>query len=152
MISQAFLDMKPGGRIQGYRNSAPRFIKLLGVGVAARSIVERIGASRGANVMAGRSGSEEAPDADHGAMDAPVDGVQPHAVIVVLQAGMADAFPFAIERTAAMLSVVQLDGNCGKCGSGGSGKRLRELRSVADLFVSTSDPDFVGELVDNLAS
>jgi hypothetical protein len=35
---------------------------------------------------------------------------------------------------------------------GENNKKLRELRAVADLYVTTSDREFVAELVNNLAS
>lgn len=84
-------------------------------------------------------------------MDLPVDGIRPHAVIVVHQEGEPDRFPFRIERTASMLSFIVLE-DWARDREATSEGRMRGLRAIADLFVTTSDRDFVRELVDNLAS
>lgn len=140
-----FLDRKPGRRIEGYRNSRPRIVKVLGVGDSASAVVRRYGRSRGANVLAPATGDPDRPES----LDARVDGLAPHAVVLVLQ-GQPERLPFVIERTAAMLSVVLIEPETGRTDHGAG--ILPSVRAVADLFVSTSDPDFVDDLVANLAS
>jgi len=146
MIMQTFLS-RPGSRISGYRNSSPRFVKVLAVGDNAREIIDRVNEQERDNIL--MSGPLN-PDGLQ-PMDEPVQGVKPHAVVVVHQQGDQDKFPFLIERTASMLSFVVLekDGILRECDES---KKVRAIRSIADLFVTTSDPAFVGELVNNLAS
>lgn len=146
MIMQTFIS-RPGKRIDGYRNSAPRFVKVLAVGDNARDIIEAVNAADRDNVL--MSG----PLDPHGLqpMDEPVEGIKPHAVVVVHQQGDQDRFPFLIERTASMLSFVVLETD-GVLRERQENKKVRAIRAIADLFVTTSDPAFVTELVDNLAS
>lgn len=140
-----FLDRKPGRRIEGYRNSRPRMVKVMGVGGAASDVVRRYGRSRGANILTPTAVNPDQPES----LDARVDGIAPHAVVLVLE-GRPERLPFAIERTAAMLSVVLIEPATAQADHGAG--VLAQVRAVADLFVSTSDPDFVDDLVANLAS
>lgn len=145
MIVHQFLDRKPGRRIDGYRNSEPRVVKVLGVGDAAGAAVERYSRARGGNVLAPLH-----VDADNPVpIDDDVEGVRPNAVVLVVQ-GEFDRFPFLVERTAAMLSVILIEPQNGTRDH--TAGMLPAIRAVADLFVSTSDPDFVHDLVENLAS
>jgi hypothetical protein len=83
-------------------------------------------------------------------MDEPVDGIKPNAVIVVYQRGEDVRFPFQTERTASMLSFVVLEETSARSGAE-SNKTLKAIQKIADLFVTTSDREFVNELIDNLA-
>ena len=85
------------------------------------------------------------------AMDEPVDGLRPNAVVVVYQKGDEVKFPFLTDRTASMLSFVVLESEDDDPVPEGR-RKLREIQAVADLFVTTSDRDFVAELIDNLAA
>lgn len=147
MIMQSIIRRFPGDRIQGYRNSSPRIIKVLAVGENARSIIDEINAEERDNVV--MSGALD----PHGLrpMDDPVDGLKPHAVVVVHQQGDQDRFPFLIERTASMLSFVVLETD-GILRERAESQKVRDIRAIADLFVTTSDRGFVTELVANLAS
>lgn len=138
---------RPGTRIQGYRNSSPRLVKVLAVGENARDIIEEINADHRDNVLIS---GPLAPGVLQ-AMDEPIAGSRPHAVIVVHEQGDRDAFPFLLERTASMLSFVVLekDGILREREENGTARRIR---AIADLFVTTTDRGFVKELVDNLAS
>jgi hypothetical protein len=147
MIMQSLVSRYPGTRIDGYRNSTPRLIKLIAVGPKAERLIADIIDRDRTNVL--DSGVIE-PDRII-AMDEPVDGIRPHAVIVVHDDGDADSFPFRIERTASMLSFIVLE-DWAPGREAAATSMMRELRAVADLFVTTSDRDFVRELVDNLAS
>lgn len=50
-----------------------------------------------------------------------------------------------------MLSFIVLETN-GMLREQSEGKKVRDIRAIADLFVTTSDRGFVKELVSNLAS
>jgi len=147
MITQTVIRRYPGKRIEGYRNSSPRVVKVLAVGQSARQIVEEINQEHRDNIV--MSGGVD-PDRRL-PMDEPVNGLKPDAVVVVHQQGEPTAFPFAIERTASMLSFIVLETN-GMLREQAESKKVRDLRSIADLFVTTSDSGFVKELVSNLAS
>ena len=43
----------PGSRIADYRNSAPRLVKLIGVGAQAQALAAEIAAATGGNVVLG---------------------------------------------------------------------------------------------------
>ena len=125
MITQSFLGALPGGRIDDYRNSTPRFVKVLGVGESARAIVDHINATHAENVLTtGQLDPNELLP-----IDEPVEGVKPNAVIVVYQRGEAAPFPFLIERTAAMLSfiVLETNGKPSKCPEAPGNRKIREI-------------------------
>jgi hypothetical protein len=147
MIMQSIIKRHAGERIQGYRNSSPRIIKILAVGEGSRDIIAEVNAEERGNVVS------SGPLDPNGLkpMDEPVNGLKPHAVIVVHQQGDQDRFPFLIERTASMLSLIVLE-TAGRRPERAESQRVRDIRAIADLFVTTTDRGFVKELVDNLAS
>jgi hypothetical protein len=145
MIMHTFIS-RPGRRIQDYRNSSPRYIKVLAVGDNAREVIDMVNAEGRENVLT--TGPLDPQGLQP--MDEPVLGIKPHAVVVVHQQGDQDKFPFLIERTASMLSFVVLE-NDGMLRERDENKKVRAIRAIADLFVTTSDPAFVKELVENLA-
>lgn len=147
MIMQSLISRYPGKRIEGYRNSTPRFVKVLAVGPGAEQIIADVNEQERDNVlMSGRLDPDGLLP-----MDAPVNGIRPHAVIVVHEQGEQDRFPFLIERTSSMLSLVVLETE-GTHDETADSRKVRDIRAIADLFVTTSDRSFVRELVDNLAS
>ena len=147
MIVQSLISRFPGTRIEGYRNSKPRIIKLLAVGPNAAGLISDLDCHElGHVLMTGRIDPENLTP-----MDDPVDGVRPNAVIVVHEEGEAEYFPFLIERTASMLSlIVLLDDS--SIVTRVKNDKVKELRAISDLFVTTTDRSFVRELVYNLAS
>ncbi len=147
MIMQSIIKRYAGDRIQGYRNSSPRIIKVLAVGENARDVIDEVNAEERDNVV--MSGPVD-PDGLK-PMDEPVDGLKPDAVVVVHQQGDRDRFPFLIERTASMLSFIVLETD-GILREQSESRKVRDIRAIADLFVTTSDRGFVKELVANLAS
>jgi hypothetical protein len=147
MAMQSLISRYPGTRIQGYRNSAPRFVKVVAMGPEAEAALSALNRRERGNILMSGRVQEGAPVP----MDAPVDGVKPHAVIIVHQQGEATAFPFLVERTASMLSLVVLE-TAGALDEQAENQTMRQIRALADLFVTTSDRDFIQELVDNLAS
>ncbi|MGQ7791201.1 hypothetical protein ACUN0C_02200 [Faunimonas sp. B44] len=147
MIVQSLISRHAGRRIDGYRNSSPRFIKVLALGPNAESVIAEVNKAERDNVlMSGRIDPGRSLP-----MDEPVDGKKPHAVIVVHEQGEQDQFPFLIERTASMLSFIVLE-NGRVFNENAENEKVRSIRAIADLFVTTSDRGFVRELVDNLAS
>ena len=146
MIMQTIIS-RPGKRIQGYRNSSPRIIKVLAVGDNARDVIDEVNAEERDNVL--MSGPLDPNGLQP--MDEPVAGVKPDAVVVVHEQGDQDRFPFLIERTASMLSFIVLEKD-GILHEREETKKVRAIRAIADLFVTTSDRGFVKELIDNLAS
>lgn len=147
MIVQTFLGGLPGRRIDDYRNSTPRAVKVLGVGAAARAIVDRFNEEHRDNILL--SGPINPMGLQP--LDEPVNGIRPNAVIVVYEKGEEVKFPFLTDRTASMLSFIVVEPNDSSVESEGN-RKLSELRAVADLYVTTSDREFVAELVNNLAS
>jgi hypothetical protein len=117
------------------------------VGEGARSIIEQFNDTHRDNIIT--TGALNPMGLQP--MDEPVGGIAPNAVIVVYQKGEHAAFPFLTDRTASMLSLIVLETPDGK-GNPESDKKVRKIQEVADLYVTTSDTDFVIELVDNLAS
>ena len=147
MIVQSFLGGRPGLRIDDYRNSSPRYIKVLGIGKRASAVIAQHNEAHRDNVlMAG-----EIDPTGLQPMDEPVNGIRPNAVIVIYEKGDEVKFPFLADRTASMLSFIVLE-TAEAAASALENKRLRDIRAVADLYVTTSDPEFVAELVGNLAS
>jgi hypothetical protein len=147
MIVQSFLGGLPGDRITGYRNSTPLFVKLLGIGGSAKALVERFNEEHRDNIlMSGPLNPMELRP-----LDEPVNGIKPNAVIVVYEKGEDVKFPFLTDRTASMLSFIVVEPNDSSV-EGENNKKMRDLRAVADLYVTTSDREFVAELVNNLAS
>ena len=149
-MAQTIVERRPGRRVQGYRNSRPRLVKVIGLGAAAVALAEDLAAAApGGNVLLGRALSAAAPEP----IDAPVGGVAPGAVILVLHAlEPPSELPFRLERTAATLSVVMLEPPGTPPAVGPALAAANRIRKVADMFASTSDPDFVRDLVSNLAS
>ena len=147
MIMQSLISRFPGTRIEGYRNSKPRIIKLLAVGPNAARLISDLDCHElGHVLMTGRIDPENLTP-----MDNPVDGVRPNAVIVVHEEGEVEYFPFLIERTASMLSLIMLLDDSSVV-TRVENDKVKELRAISDLFVTTTDRSFVRELVYNLAS
>jgi hypothetical protein len=84
-------------------------------------------------------------------MDQPVNGIAPNAVVVVYSRGEQVKFPFLTDRTASMLSFIVLE-DIEDRADPEVNRKVREIQAVADLYVTTSDKEFVAELVNNLAS
>jgi hypothetical protein len=132
------------GRIGGYRNSAPRRVKLIGIGDGARAVIARIARMSLPNVLV-------APDVDGtspAALDAPVEGVSPNMIVLIYRSGDRATLPVRVERSKLLVTLVLLE----DAGAHGPDESAEALRAVADLFVTTTDRDFVLELVNNLTS
>ena len=136
----------PGGRIDNYRNSSPRLIRLLGLGDVGGKVV-RIVAQRGrANVDvltdAGPVGWAEL------AKDRP--GTRTNMIVIVCAEGDERLFRPEHGKPDMLITFVLLQHTGDPHAA--SEQRLANARGVSDLFVTTSDADYVSELIDNLAS
>jgi hypothetical protein len=132
----------PGGRIDHYRNSSPRLIRLLGLGdeggKAARSLAKRclpnVEVITNTRPVGWKEVAQDKADAN----------------MIVILCAEGDEGLFRPEQgkpdmlvTFVLLTVNRL---------AASDQRLANARGFADLFVTTSDVDYVSELIDNLAS
>jgi hypothetical protein len=140
----------PGMRISNYRNSAQRAIRLIGLGAAAGELVDRIARRGRPNVATMTRNTSigwpammgETPDRD------------PDMIVIVCREGDAHLFGPAAGRPDVLVTfvVLQREGRLLTAHDAGSAPDLERARAFCDLFVTTSDADFVSELIDNLAS
>jgi hypothetical protein len=136
----------PGRRIGHYRNSSRRFIKLYGLGQTGATIAQSVG-ERGLPNVEVRTGSRPAGwDEIAGEKPDPATNM----VVIVCGEGDEGLFRPGRERPASLVTFVllQRQGNLlvvrEEC--------VARARGSADLFVTTSDRDYVADLIDNLAS
>lgn len=136
----------PGRRIGDYRNSARRRIKLYGLGQIGASVAQAVG-ERGLPNVEVRTGV--------GAAGWPeIAGAQPdpatNMVVIVCGEGDEELFQPERERPSSLVTFVllQRQGNLLVVRQ----DSVSHARSAADLFVTTSDRDYVADLIDNLAS
>jgi hypothetical protein len=132
------------GRIGGYRNSAPRRVKLIAVGEGAKAVVARIAQMGLPNVLV----APEVDDTCSASLDAPVEGASPNMIVLVYRSGDRVALPRLVEKPKLLVTFVLLDEASANAHDAGA----QALRAIADLFITTADGDFVLELVSNLAS
>ena len=141
----------PGMRIPNYRNSARRAIRLIGLGAAASELVGRIG-ERGLPNVAIVTGNA-ATDWPTIAGDAA--GRDLNMIVIVCHEGDARLFrPGAGGRPDVLVTFVLLQskGNLLAMHEPRLEPDVERARTHCDLFVTTSDGDYVSELIDNLAS
>jgi hypothetical protein len=136
----------PGGRIGHYRNSSPRLIRLLGLGEAGAKVARAVSKRGLPNVQVMTNArpvgwdelAEERPDE------------RTNMLVIVCAEG--DERLFRPERGKPdMLVTFVLLQDTGRMQTAGD-DRLANVRGFSDLFVTTSDADYVAELIDNLAS
>jgi len=136
----------PGRRIGHYRNSARRHIKLFGLGDTGAGIARAIGA-RGLPNVEVRTGDRAASwDQIAGAQPDPATNM----VVIVCGEGDEERFRPERERPSSLVTFVllQRQGNLLVVRQ----DSVAHARGAADLFVTTSDRDYVADLIDNLAS
>ena len=146
MQTSADLATIPGRRIGGYRNSARRHIKLYGLGQTGANVARAI-AERGLPNVAVQTGTGVAGWAEiAGAAPDP----QTNMVVIVCGEGDEALFRPERERPQSLVTFVllQREGNLLVVREGS----VANARGSADLFVTTSDRDYVADLIDNLAS
>jgi hypothetical protein len=141
----------PGRRIAGYRNSAPRFIRLLGLGEYGSRVAREVATRGFPNV-------EVATDARPVGWDdivEPRPGQRTNMVVVVCGEGDEALFSPSQGKPDMLVTFVVLketDEFQEMERPGSEAPRIAQMRGLSDLFVTTSDSDYVGDLIDNLAS
>jgi hypothetical protein len=136
----------PGVRIDHYRNSSPRLIRLLGLGEKGGKVARNV-AKRGLpNVEvltdAKPVGWKEIAD------DRP--GARTNMIVIVCAEGDERLFRPEHGKPDMLVTFVLLQG-IGDLHAADE-QRVANVRGFSDLFVTTSDVDYVTELIDNLAS
>jgi hypothetical protein len=139
----------PGRRIGGYRNSVRRHIKLYGLGLTGAAVARAVGERGLANVEV-RSGTGAAGWAE---ITGGADGAgarDTNMVVIVCGEGDERLFRPGHERPPSLVTFVllQRQGNLLVVRE----ESIAGARGSADLFVTTSDRDYVADLIDNLAS
>jgi hypothetical protein len=144
----------PGNRIPNYRNSARRAIRLIGLGASASAVVNRVGLRGLPNVAIATR------NAAAGWQTITGEAANRDLNMIVIVCREDDAHLFRPEAGRPDLSVtfvvLRHDGER----PAGHAQDIQHqmppeverARACADLFVTTSDPDYVSELIDNLAS
>ena len=136
----------PGSRIEGYRNSSPRLIRLLGLGDAGGKVARRV-AKRGlpnVEIMTNAKpvGWDEVAT-EH-------DGARTNMIVIVCAEGEERLFRPERGKPDMLVTFVLLQRNGNP--DAATDRRVANVRSFSDLFVTTSDADYVSDLIDNLAS
>jgi hypothetical protein len=135
----------PGHRIAGHRTSLPRRIRLLGLGERGSRIAHEIARRGYPNVEIGMDvgpiGWKE--------LGGP-QGERPDMIIIVCQEGDEQLFrpPPVKPNMLVTFVVVQEIAQAAEVQE----TLAAQIRGLSDLFVTTSDPDYVGDLIANLAS
>lgn len=136
----------PGRRIGHYRNSSRRSIKLYGLGRTGASVARAVG-ERGLPNVEVKTGSRPVGWRD-------IAGAQPdpatNMVVIVCAEGDEGLFRPERERPDSLVTFVLLQpqGNLLVVRN----DSVSAARGSTDLFVTTSDRDYIGDLIDNLAS
>ncbi len=138
-------DQIPGRRIGHYRNSSPRFIKLYGLGNTGTQIAQAVG-TRGLPNVEVRTGTRPVGWADIAGTPDPATNM----VVIVCGQGDEDLFKPERERPESLVTFVLLQPEADLLVV--RNDSVAAARGSADLFVTTSDRDYVADLIDNLAS
>jgi hypothetical protein len=136
----------PGRRISGYRNSSPRLIRLLGLGEQGSHIARKV-AARGFSNVEVVTGVRPV-GWDEIASDR--RGERTNMVVIVCGEGDERLFGPARGKPDMLVTFVVLTE--ASAAAEADAPKLAQIRGQSDLFVTTSDADYVGELIDNLAS
>ena len=136
----------PGRRIGDYRNSCRRVIKLYGLGQTGAAVARDVGA-RGLPNVEVRTGSRAAGWAE---IAGPKPDTATNMVVIVCAEGDEGLFRPERDRPDSLVTFVLLQpqGNLLVVHN----DSVSDARGAADLFVTTSDRDYVADLIDNLAS
>lgn len=136
----------PGSRISGYRNSSPRLIRLLGLGEHGRRIVRGVATRGFPNVEVATT--TRPVGWDDIAKERP--GERTNMIIIVCGEGDERLFNPSRGKPDMLVTFVVLKDIDEVAAT--DDRRVAQMRGLSDLFVTTSDSDYVGDLVDNLAS
>ena len=136
----------PGGRIGGYHNSSPRFIRLVGLGEQGCRIAREVAASGFANV-------EVLTDVRAvGWDDIAKERLGERTNMFVVVCGADDERLFSPNRGKPDMLVTFVVVTEGRGVPSTDQARLAQTRGQSDLFVTTTDGGYVGDLIDNMAS
>jgi hypothetical protein len=136
----------PGNRIDHYRNSSPRLIRLLGLG-------DRGGKVAGIVARRGLPNVEVLTDANPVGWKEIANvraGGRTNMIVIVCAEGDERLFRPEHGKPDMLVTFVMLQ-SVGDPHAAGE-HRVANVRGFSDLFVTTSDVDYVSELIDNLAS
>ena len=139
-------DRFPGDRISGYRNSSPRLIRLFGLGERGSRIAREV-ARRGYPNVEVITGLRPV-GWDDIAKERPGERTN----MVVIVCGEGDERLFSPSRGKPDMLVTFVVVKEINQASITEDSRIRQMRGLSDLFVTTSDSGYVGDLIDNLAS
>jgi hypothetical protein len=144
----------PGMRIPNYRNSARRAIRLIGLGAAASEQAGRIGQRGLPNVaIMTRNAGIDWPAIVGDGTDRDLN-----MIVIVCHEGDVGLFRPVGDRPDVLVTFVLLQSKSDLLALGAPGlepdfgPHLERARASSDLFITTSDGDYVSELIDNLAS
>src|SRR5262249_54766787 len=131
--------------ISGYRNSSPRLIRLLGLGADGMEIARKIAARGLPNVEILTHGrpvgwDEIAPDRR---------GAATNMIVIVCAEGDERLFRPQCGKPDMLVTFVLLQEPARRRAARDP---VANARGFSDLFVTTSDADYVADLIDNLAS
>ena len=143
----------PGMRISNYRNSARRAIRLIGLGAAVGEVVNRIALRSLPNVATESRNTVTGWPAVVGDLLAR----DLNMIVIVCREGDEHLFRPVGDRPDALVTFVVLLRSDGQTDThplvpSSIAPDLEQARASCDLFVTTADPDYVSELIDNLAS
>jgi hypothetical protein len=136
----------PGSRIAGYRNSSPRLIRLLGLGERGGKVAREV-ATRGLPNVEVITNARPV-GWDDIARQRP--GERTNMVVIVCGEGDERLFSPSQGKPDMLVTFVVLK-HSGEIPAADEA-RVANMRGLSDLFVTTSDGDYVGDLIDNLAS
>jgi len=134
------------GRIDDYRNSRPRNVELIGLGGGARDVVAGIARSDFPNLMV----TLQPDDKPLAPFSAPVDRSAADMIVMVYCSGDEAVVPTFTGTPRSQVTLILLEPRGAEPRS--RDRRVDAMRALSDLFVTTSDREFVRELVSNLAS
>jgi hypothetical protein len=136
----------PGHRIAGYRNSSPRLVRLLGLGARGSRIAREVARRGHRNVEVVTDARPVGWDAI--AKERPGERIN----MIVIVCGEGDERLFNPSRGKPDMLVTFVVVKATGQAAAADEARIAQMRGLSDLFVTTSDSDYVGDLIDNLAS
>jgi hypothetical protein len=145
-MQQSPISSVPGNRVTRYRNSQPRFVRLYGLGESGGKIARDIGGWAGPNVAV-QSGNRAV-----GWREIAGDEADPETnmIVVVCEEGDHVLFNADHNKPKSLVTFVLLQKVSNALVV--ADENFAKARNRCDLFVTTSDADYVGDLISNLAS
>jgi hypothetical protein len=136
----------PGRRVGGYRNSTPRAVTLFGLGEKGTKVVRDIGAHSGPNVAV-LSSSKRVGWSE---IAAGASGAETNMVVIVCGEGDQILFNGDENKPGPLVTFVLLQKTSNALIV--ANENFARARNRCDLFVTTTDTDYVHDLIENLAS